>query len=68
MSVAADRLHFDLDALLRELRRDLVGDGGARLLRELVRRGLADRDLIPAAGLVLELDQGAARRHGRAAV
>jgi hypothetical protein len=34
-------------------------DGAARLLRELVRRGLADEDLRTAAALVLTLDEGA---------
>lgn len=41
--------------------------GAARLLRELVRRGLPEAALPAAAALVIELDSAAERREGAAA-
>jgi hypothetical protein len=42
------------------LRREIGPDAGAeRLLRELVRRGLADDALVPAAALILALEHQA---------
>ena len=45
-----------------DLRRDLAGDGAARLLRRLVRDGLPVDALPPAARLVAALEQVAAER------
>jgi len=55
---------LDLDALLerayalRDKRRlHELGDGAARLLTAMYERGLADRDVLAAAALAVELDQ-----------
>ena len=45
-----------------DLRRDLAGDGAARLLRQLVRGGLPLDALTHAAALVAALEQVAAER------
>jgi hypothetical protein len=61
VTVSEHQLAFDLDALnrlvgqLHDRRR--VGTGPERLLVELVRQGLDEDALIPAAGLALALDQ-----------
>ena len=62
MTVHEHQLAFDLDALTRRLadrirdRRHHSRDGAERLLVALVRAGLDEDALIPAAALALELD------------
>jgi hypothetical protein len=61
MTVCEHQLQFDLDACrrladgLKDIRRR--GTGPERLLHAIVAAGLDERALIPAAALVLELDQ-----------
>jgi hypothetical protein len=61
MTVSEHQLALDLDALARLVdsvrARRHVPAGAERLLAELVRGGLAERDLISAAALVLQLDR-----------
>ena len=76
MSVRVHPEQLDFDQLLEceqfallaaELghRRQLVGHGGAaRLMRELIKRGLPEHALVPAARLVVELDLEGARPLG----
>jgi hypothetical protein len=59
----SEQLVFDLDAACRGLLRDQLADprrvpaGAERLMRVLVKRGLAEDALVPAAALALELDR-----------
>jgi hypothetical protein len=58
MNVSPDQLQFDVDALVRELREHHTASTGAeRLLKAMVRTGLAECDLVVAAALCVELDQ-----------
>ncbi len=54
-----------LEAGLRDRRRVPLENGPARLLRELVLRGLPPESLRPAAALCLAADQAAAERAER---
>jgi hypothetical protein len=51
-----------VDLLKDRRRRGRDIDGPARLLRKLVKRGLAERHLLAGAQLVLALDEEACRR------
>lgn len=63
----SEQLTFDLDAACRQLadqladRRRIPTGGAERLLRELVRRSLDERALLPAAVLAVELDNAGRR-------
>jgi hypothetical protein len=69
--VNPDQLRFDLapKALLSDDLKDRrrINGGPQRLLRDLVRAGLDERALLPAAGLVVELDRRAAEGREAAA-
>jgi hypothetical protein len=56
------QLDFAVKALLADRLRDRqrIEGGAGKLLGQLVRQGLDERALLPAAGLVVELDRGAA--------
>ncbi len=60
---AADALHdTELLSRLRTRQRVPISDGPARIVRDLVERGLAPDALLVAAALADELDRAAAER------